>query len=127
MLYHHGTTRHRAEAIIKNGPDAKYRETGGTESAEGFSVAPAFGPFDNGEPIEYARLKAKLFPAEGGPAIVEFNIPDEMARDFIGGSGLLEDGKALNAVCEVRFEVSFGLEQLLDAWESLEKRVIFIQ
>jgi hypothetical protein len=34
MLLHHGTTRHRAEAILEYGPDVNYRE--GSIQSDGF-------------------------------------------------------------------------------------------
>jgi hypothetical protein len=53
-----------------------------------------------------------LFPDEGGPAILEFEVPEEIARlaDDTGG--------------ELRFIPGFGLEELFQAWPSLPKRIV---
>jgi len=83
LLLLHGTTRKRAEAIIPAGPDANFREpSGGT--ADGFSTAPVTGPFDVGDPKDYARKKAAQFPNEGGPAVITIEIPDAL----VDGLGL---------------------------------------
>ena len=37
-----------------------------------------FGPFPFGTPTNYALGKAGRFPSEGGPAIVEVDVPDEI-------------------------------------------------
>src|SRR5438045_1830762 len=41
----HGTTRHRAESIISNGPDPRYLEPGGVPSNDGFSTYVEGGPY----------------------------------------------------------------------------------
>jgi hypothetical protein len=53
-----------------------------------------------------------LFPDEGGPAILEIEVPEEIIA--LGGD-LLE---------EVRFEPGSGLEELLAAWPTLAKRIL---
>jgi hypothetical protein len=60
----------------------------------------------------YARLKANNFPDEGGPSILEFEVPAEILRmaDPVGG--------------DCRFAPGFGLEELLAAWPSLPKRIL---
>ncbi len=125
MLLHHGTTRQRAESIIKNGPDANFREPNGT-AADGFSTSPAGGPFDVGSPEDYARGKAANFPNEGGPAIVAFDLPEDLAESIVGGVGEPIPGKAFNAGAEIRFEPSGGLEQLLVAWPALTKTIVLL-
>jgi hypothetical protein len=90
VLLRHGTTLKRAEAILENGPDANFQEPGGHERAEGFSTAPPSGPFSFGDPEVCARRKARLFPEEGGPAILEFELPDDLAKSMIGEVGRLE-------------------------------------
>ena len=105
----HGTTRDRAEAILRAGPDPAFKEPGGQDTAEGFSTVRAEGPYPYGSPEVVAAGKAKSFPDEGGPAIIEIEVPESIVRKAdLGG--------------EVRFEPGFGLEELLEAWPSLPKR-----
>jgi hypothetical protein len=66
----HGTTRHRAEQLMTQGPDPDFIEPGGGARAEGFSTCLEFGPFPLGTPQEYACRKAVGFPNEGGPVIL---------------------------------------------------------
>jgi hypothetical protein len=122
VLLLHGTTRQRAESIVKNGPDARYREPNGT-TADGFSTTPAVGPFDIGSPEDYARGKAANFPSEGGPAIVALDLSDELAQAIIGDVGKLVQGKAFHAGTEIRFDPGGGLEELLAAWPGLMKTI----
>jgi hypothetical protein len=112
MLLHHGTTRVRAEAILASGPDPNYREPGEVTTAEGFSTARPESPARHGTPEAFARLKAALFPTEGGPVILEIEVPDGLVRlaDDFGD--------------EVRFSLGYGLEELLQVWPSLPKRLI---
>jgi hypothetical protein len=107
----HGTTRRRAEAILRGGPDPDFVEPGGTGRAEGFSAVDAAGPFPFGTAEQYADGKAQAFPNEGGPAIVEVEVPEVIAAlADLGG--------------EFRFEPGYGLEELLRAWPQLPKRVV---
>jgi hypothetical protein len=107
----HGTTRRRAEAILTEGPDANFREPGGSDAAEGFSTARITGPYPYGSPEEVAKGKGRLFPNEGGPVILEIEVPEAIVRQAdLGG--------------EVRFEPGFGLEELLAAWPSLTRRIL---
>jgi hypothetical protein len=108
----HGTTRQRAEAIRQHGPDAGFVEPGGLDRADGFSTCPAAGPYPVGSPSDYARGKARLFPNEGGPAVLEVEVPESIVRLGIDAGG------------EVRFQPGYGLEELLDAWPALPKRVL---
>src|SRR5437762_9106408 len=107
----HGTTRQRAESIFQNGPDPNFREPGGLDKAEGFSTARLEGPFPYGSPEVVAAGKARLFPKEGGPAILEMDVPESIVRkaDFAG---------------EVRFHQGYGLEELLETWPTIAKRII---
>src|SRR5438270_10826445 len=107
----HGTTRQRADSIMQNGPNAAFTEPGGVDPARGFSTCPAQGPFPFGTPENYAAGKANLFPNEGGPAIVETEVPEEIAVLAIDAGG------------EFRFEPGYGLEELLKAWPTISKRV----
>jgi hypothetical protein len=69
MILLHGTTRSRAERILKYGPDPSFQEHGGRASDDGFSMNLEAGPFLFGTAEEYARGKAREFPDEGGPVI----------------------------------------------------------
>jgi hypothetical protein len=58
-----------------------------------------------------ATGKARLFPTEGGAAIVEIEVPESIVQKAdLGG--------------EVRFDPGFGLEELLAAWPSIPKRIL---
>ena len=108
----HGTTLRRATSIAKNGPNPNFVEPEGNGIAEGFSTAPASGPFPMGRPEKYANGKARIFRDEGGPAVLEIDIPESIARLGLDAGG------------EIRFDWGFGLQELLDAWPLLTKRVI---
>jgi hypothetical protein len=108
-----------------SGPDANYREPHGT-TADGFSTTLANGPTDLGSSEDYAKRKAVNFPAEGGPAILAIELPDDLADAMIAGLGELIAGKALNVGSEIRFEPGGGLEQLHAAWHNLTRTVILI-
>jgi hypothetical protein len=112
MLLHHGTTRARAAAILAGGPDPNYREPGEWTTAEGFSTARPGHPARLGAPEDVARSKAAIFPDDGGAAIIEMDVPDEVVR-------LADDYGD-----EIRFSPGAGLEELLRVWESLPKRLI---
>jgi hypothetical protein len=128
VLLRHGTTRKRAEAILRAGPDARYREEGGSYPAEGFSTAPAEGPFRFGNPETCARKKAKPFPDEGGPAILEFELPDDIGKDLIASiKDPMQRGKALNWGDEIAFDLGHGMERLLKIWHDLAKRIIDVK
>jgi hypothetical protein len=106
----HGTTRRRAESILKNGPDPSFLEPGGLDKAGGFSMAFPKGPYPLGSPADVARRKDRLFPDEGGPVILEVEVPEAIVQKA-----------SLNG--EVRFDPGYGLEELLAVWPSLTKRI----
>ena len=108
----HGTTRKRAESILRDGPNARFLEPGGFEKAGGFSTAPPHGPYPYGDPRNVAAGKAALFPNEGGPAILEIEVPEAIIA-----SAIIELG-------EVRFESGFGLGELCQTWPTLRKRIL---
>jgi hypothetical protein len=114
---HHGTTRRRAERIIATGPDPDFVEPGGLERAEGFSTGLPNGPFPVGAPKDYARRKAALFPAEGGPVILEVEVPDHIVA-------LAADVFLPLAQGVVQFDEGAGLEELRAAWPALPKRIL---
>jgi hypothetical protein len=107
----HGTTRRRAEAILRDGPDPNFREPGSSERAEGFSTARLQGPYPYGSPDDAAARKAVLFPTEGGPAILEMEVPESIVQkaDLVG---------------EVRFDRGYGLEELLAAWPMIARGIL---
>jgi hypothetical protein len=111
-ILRHGTTRKRAEAIMKNGPDPNFLEPGSFEKVCGFSTAPPQGPYHTGDPKEVAAAKAALFVDEEGPVILEVEVPEEIVA------------LAINQVSEIRFEPGNGLEELRAAWPSLPKRIL---
>ena len=116
----HGTTRHRAEAILRDGPNPHFREPGGERGQTGFSMSLAAGPFPVGTPELYARRKARAFPNEGGPAILEVDVPDETIALAINDWFPLTQGF-------VQFDLGAGLVELLKSWPLLEKRVVLVE
>jgi hypothetical protein len=109
----HGTTKARAEAILRDGPNPYFIEPGGIISDKGFSTSLAGGPITVGAPEDYARAKSLLFPDEGGPAILEMTVPLEIVELAIDAGG------------EIRFDLSGGgLDELIAVWPTLAKRVI---
>ncbi len=115
-ILHHGTTRIRAERIILFGPDPDFVEPGGAR-AEGFSTSLASGPFPLGKPEEYAIAKAKIFPDEGGPVIVEVEVPDGIVALAVSAWFPLSQGV-------VQFDDGAGLTELREAWSMFSKRII---
>jgi hypothetical protein len=65
-----------------------------------------------GTPGQYAQAKDRLYPNEGGPAILEVEVPLYIAQQAIRTPG------------EIRFEPGFGLEDLLAAWPTLPRRIL---
>jgi hypothetical protein len=117
----HGTTRHRAEQILAQGPDPDFLEPGGGTRAEGFSTCLPFGPFTLGTPQEYACCKAAGFPNEGGAAILVVDVPDDiiaLAADAVYFP--LSQGI-------VQFDAGAGLEELRAAWSALPKHILSVE
>jgi hypothetical protein len=117
-ILHHGTTRQRADRILATGPDPDFVEPGGIGRAEGFSASLEAGPFPLGRPEEYARQKATAFPAEGGPVILEVEVPDDIVK--------LATDDAFFPLAQgvVQFDEGAGLEELRAAWPTLTKRIV---
>src|SRR5437016_1534096 len=84
----HGTTSLRAAHLLQHGPDPL------------------------GAPEDYARGKARLFPREGGPAILEIDVSESIVARAVHPGG------------EVWFGPGFGLGELLAAWPQIAKRVV---
>jgi hypothetical protein len=123
IILQHGTTLQRARGIEALGPDPHYAEpgSGGRRwDPPGFSTCRLDRPFGVGTPEQYARLKSANFPKEGGPAILEIEVPahiiaileaDQDARDAMNSGDTL-------------FDPRVGMNELLAAWANLTKRVI---
>jgi hypothetical protein len=114
----HGTTRYRAEQIIKNGPNPRYAEPGGLPVNDGFSMYVDGGPYAYRPPEFYARGKDSQCPNEGGPVIlVVENVPDEVLSTA-DRFGLLPIRFGV-----VQFDYGEGFEELLAIWHSLPKTI----
>ena len=116
MILLHGTTRRRAELIVRDGPDPRYREPGGRPTDDGFSMALESGPFPFGHPRDYARGKAAEFPDEGGPVILAVDVPDHIVRRAASEWFPLSQGL-------VQFDTGAGFEELAAAWPDLAKEI----
>lgn len=116
---YHGTTLRRGQQILRNGPDLGYKEPGGVEVAESFSACLKGGPFPCGRPEEYARSKAASFPAEGGGAVVEIVVPNELLELFF-------DEFFTRAQGLVQVERGPGYEVLHQAWPLLTKNLMIL-
>ena len=114
----HGTTRHRAESIINNGPDPRYLEPGGVPSNDGFSTYVEGGPFIYGTPEDYARGKAAQFPHEGGPVIL---VIEDVPDDALSAANLYGLSPLSHGV--IQFDIGAGLKELLAVWNSLPKTI----
>jgi hypothetical protein len=113
----HGTTQHRANQIMAQGPDPDFIEPGGTTRAEGFSTCLESGPFPLGTPETYSRLKAASFPKEGGAAILAVDVPDAIIALAVDPVYFpLSQGV-------VQFDEGAGLEELRAAWPTLPKHI----
>jgi hypothetical protein len=116
MILLHGTTRKRAEQIVRDGPNPRYREPGGIGWNDGFSTYLEEGPYLFKPPEYYATGKAKGFPSEGGPVILVMEVPEDIVMkaatdDFTLGGGLIQ------------FDRGAGMEELLAAWPNLLKTI----
>jgi hypothetical protein len=122
---HHGTTVKRAKNLLNNPPNPHFVEPGGSpyEPAGGFSMAPtsASGCMV-GTAEQYARNKAKLFPNEGGAAILEIEVPSQIVERVYSHPDL---GPAAESG-DIRFEPGVGLEELIAAWPTLTKRITIL-
>src|SRR5204862_5980266 len=81
VVIRHGTTLHRAQQLLRAPPDPDYIEPGGNHytRAGGFSTDIAGqSAASMGSAEQYARAKAANFPSEGGPAILEVEVPERI-------------------------------------------------
>jgi hypothetical protein len=116
MILLHGTTRKRAEQILQHGPNPHFQEPGGQVGEEGFSMNVEAGPFLFGNPVDYARGKARKFPNEGGPVILVVDVPDDIIQRAVNDWFPLSQGL-------VQFDPGAGLEELAAAWATLAKEI----
>lgn len=126
---HHGTTRARAERLLVVPPDAFYREPGESPDVRdrGFSATVAGAPdLGLGTAEGYAREKALNFPDQGGPAILEVDVPVwivDLVRTHPDLSLAAETGE-IRFVPRERRLPGVGLDELRAVWLTLQKRVI---
>jgi hypothetical protein len=109
------TTRNHStasEGDREQRPDPDFLESGGIDPAGGLSTYPKGASPAVGTADQYAAGKAAQFPLEGGPAIVEIEVPQDIIDSAIDAGG------------EIRFEPSFGLEELLHAWPTISRRIV---
>ena len=124
----HGTTRRRAESILANGPDGAYVEPG-----EQFrSDAPDFWAVESaepaaswilGSPFDQARNKHRLYSHEGGPAIVEFEVPQSLV-EALSRNPDFADVRASGAI---HFRADWGLPELTRLWPTIPCRIHEVQ
>ena len=125
VIIRHGTTVQRARLIEANGPDPYYIEpnSGGRRwDPPGFSTCRADRPCNVGTPEQYAQFKAAAFPNEGGPAVIEIEVPADVV------AVLEADADARDAMDsgDTLFDPRVGMTELLAAWPNLVKRVVII-
>jgi hypothetical protein len=123
IILQHGTTLKRAWEIEAHGPNPNYAEpnSGGRRyDPPGFSTARLDRPFGVGTPEQYARSKSANFPDEGGPVILEIEVPleiIEILESHPDARDAMESGDTL-------FDPAFGIKELRAEWPKLIKRVI---
>ena len=116
MILLHGTTRHRAERILRTGPDPQYIEPGGQATNDGFSMILEAGPYLFGTAEDYARGKAKEFPGEGGAVILAVEVPEWIIQNATSDWFPLSQGL-------VQFDPEAGLEELIIAWPTFDTQI----
>ncbi len=114
----HGTTRLRAEQIVRHGLNPRYVEPGGVPSNDGFWTYLESGPFIYRAPEFYAHGKNLQCPNEGGPAILVIENVPEFVLEATNRDGLcpLKTGV-------FQFLPGDGLEELISIWHSLTKTI----
>jgi|GEM_PF-1276587 len=119
----HGTTLRRAERMALTGPDPNFRENPGSYlTAESFCAYLAAGPFELKSPQVYACNKAILFPAEGGAAIIEIDVPDEIIEKSLDDCEICSSRK----YAMLQFDFGSGLEELRAGWRAFPKKVTVV-
>jgi hypothetical protein len=83
----------------------------------GFRCTSRLAPFLFGTPAGYARGKAAAFPGEGGPVILAVSVPEDIIAMAVNEWFPLSQGL-------VQFDPGAGLEELMAAWPTLEKRIL---
>jgi hypothetical protein len=116
MILLYGTTRVRAEQILRHGPNPRFKEPGGQACEDGFCTNVESGPFYFGTPEDYALKKAGEFSDEGDPVILVLDVPDEIVQRAATEWFPLSQGL-------VQFDPGAGLEELLAAWSTLAKEI----
>lgn len=130
VVLRHGTTLDRARKIVANGPDPYFREPGSGQTPPDLAFSTSYPDSDGyrngtGEAGDQAVKKARNFPEEGGPAVLEIAVPEWIVQIVL--SDPISRGTALGG--EVRFELvdeegtPHGLEELVTAWPDIPKRV----
>ena len=117
MILLHGTTRMRAELIVKNGPDPCYGE-GGLRLRHGDFSCYTEGSTSHylGLPEDYAQRKAANYPTEGDPVILAIDVPDWIIQLTDAAYLPVEDGI-------IQFDFKAGFEELFQAWPTLTKEI----
>jgi hypothetical protein len=119
----HGTTFERAQHLLLTSPDADFIEPGGDRysRAGGFSaVISDANDIGLGSAAAYAQMKSVNFPNEGGPVILEIEVPVwivDVLRNDPFAAMVVSSG-------EVRFEPDLGLKELQQAWPTVSKRIV---
>ena len=125
IILHHGTTLYRAQRIVANGPDAYFVEPGSggvrPEPPE-FSTTRLDHPFALGRSERYAHGKSLNFPNEGGPVILELEVPADVIA--ILEADLIAAAKMASG--DTCFDDAVGIKDLLAAWPGIPKRIIHI-
>lgn len=111
ILVLHGTTLHRAEQIVQYGPDPSYIEPLDSVPSQGFCVSLSDDVYPLGSPEDYARRKSMNFPNEGGPVILEIEIDQDLLQ------------LSMTETHDYQFELGYGMEELLAAWDNIPKRI----
>ena len=134
----HGTTRRRAERILRVGPDLNFREPGDLgPPLDNFSFCIEGDSSALGQTRSYGLLKAGAFPAEGGPAILAADIPEGIVESAVNETtGAINDalarldGEAMPSIDwraasagVVQFDHGPTLVALLRAWPTIPKEI----
>jgi hypothetical protein len=132
----HGTTRSRADRIVRLGPDLNFREPGDQgPPLENFSFCIEGHASALGQARSYGILKAAA--SEGGPVILAADIPEEIVEAAVDETtGAINDALARLTEEEppsvdwrtaaggvVQFDRGPALDALLRAWPAIPKEI----